>query len=56
MAKKKIFVLEHKDSLHREEVTEDFYNNELQDSIKEKYNIKSQKDAPDTPSEAIDKK
>ena len=50
MAKKKIFVIEHLDSFHKEEISEDDYN-ALQPRIQAKYKIKSTKEAAETPAE-----
>lgn len=55
MAKKKVLVIEHRDSLHREEISEEDFNG-LQERIKSKYVVKSTKDAPDTPAEVDAKK
>lgn len=55
MAKKKIFTIEHVDSLHKEDISEEDYNN-LQPRLQAKYKIKSTKEAADVPAEVESKK
>lgn len=50
MAKKKIFTVEHVDSLYKEDITEEEFTN-LQPAIKAKYKVVKEKEATDAPAE-----
>lgn len=50
MAKKKIFTVEHIDSLYREDLTEEDYNG-LQPAIKAKYKVVKEKEQAEAPAE-----
>lgn len=50
MAKKKIFTVQHLDSLYKEDISEEDYNN-LQPSLKAKYKVIKEKESTEAPAE-----